>query len=401
MKLNQNFFRLEDDYLFSKITEKTEDFSKKNPGVDFISLGIGDTTLPLCETVIRAMQKAVDEMSRKKTYRGYGPEHGYFFLREAIANYYKKRQVSLSPFEIFVSDGAGRDIADITELFDRKSKVLTIDPAYPAYKDACIIDNNEIIFLKTSEKNNFIPVPDYDIDCDIIYLCSPNNPTGAVYDKKTLEKWVDYALKKNAVIIFDSAYEAFISDEDLPRSIFEIENAKKCAIEIASLSKTAGFTGIRCGYTVISDELVFQDHKINELWRKRQSIKSNGLNYITQRGAEAVFSREGQKQIKSAICYYKKNIKVISSSLYSLGIWVFASSNSPYVWAKCPHNMNSWEFFDIILQKAHVIVTPGEGFGKSGKSFVRLSGFTGKKETLEAVNKIKNLKLTKDFSRFA
>jgi LL-diaminopimelate aminotransferase len=392
LKLNKNFFNLHDDYLFYKIISKAKEFEKTNPKLKIISLGIGDTTMPLCRAVISAMKKSVTEMSKKETYRGYGLEQGCKFLRFAIKKYYKKREIDLSISEIFINDGAGRAISEIQELFDSNNTTLIVNPTYPAYVDISILAGKKIIFANANQKNLFSPTPNKNTKCDIIYLCSPNNPTGSVYTHEALKKWVNYALKNNAVILFDAAYEAFVSSKNLPRSIFEIDGAKKCAIEICSLSKTAGFTGVRCGYIVIPDKLIFENHKINKLWMRRQTTKYNGLSYITQRGAEAVFTNEGQKQNKKIIEYYKENVKIINESLKKIGIWTCCSNNSPYVFAKCPNNMNSWKFFDFLLYKLSIIVSPGIGFGSAGEGFIRLSGFGDRNKTIEATKRFEKIR---------
>ncbi|MDR0404453.1 MAG: LL-diaminopimelate aminotransferase [Oscillospiraceae bacterium] len=387
MRINKNFSNLKDDYFFYRVISKTKEFKAKNPDKKVISLGIGDTTLPLCEAVISAMQKSVLEMSKKETYRGYALEQGYEFLRLSIKKYYQKRGLDFEISEIFIDDGAGRAIAEIQELFSTNNKALIVNPAYPAYVDTNVIAGREIIFIEANEENLFLPTPSKETKGDIIYLCSPNNPTGSVYTKEGLKKWVDYALQNNAIILFDAAYEAFVSSKDLPRSIFEIEGARKCAVEVCSLSKTAGFTGVRCGYTIIPDELVFDNCKISKLWMRRQTTKYNGLSYITQRGAEAVFTDEGQKQNKKMVDYYKENVKIIHEGLDKIKIWNCGHGNSPYIFAKCPNGMSSWKFFDLLLNKISVVVSPGVGFGYAGEGFVRLSGFGDKDETAQAVKR--------------
>ncbi|MDR3178930.1 MAG: LL-diaminopimelate aminotransferase [Oscillospiraceae bacterium] len=393
MKLNKNFLKFSDDYFFYKISCKIKDFIAENKEKKVISLGIGDTTMPLCEAVISAMNNSICEMSKKETYRGYGPEQGYKFLRLKIKNYYKEKGINLNEDEIFIGDGAGRDIGDIQEIFSEDNIVLIVDPTYPAYIDSSILSGKKIVFLNGRKENFFLPMPNNDIKSDIIYLCSPNNPTGSVYTYENLEKWVKYAKNQGSIILFDAAYEAFINSENLPRSIFEIKDAKECAIEIGSFSKTAGFTGVRCGYTVIADDLIFEGCQVNKLWMRRQTTKSNGVSYITQRGAEAIFSKEGQKQIKKNIFYYKENTKLISNSLNEKGIWNCGSENSPYVWAKCPNDMDSWDFFNLLLTNLAIVAIPGSGFGSNGDFYIRFSGFNSKENTLEAVDRIKNLSL--------
>lgn len=394
MKINKNYFNIEQNYLFSTIAKKVDEFQAKNPGTEVIRLGIGDVTKPLCKEVIKSLHSAVDEMADSKTFRGYGPEQGYAFLREQVRAYYLERDVELENKEIFISDGAKSDISNILDIFDKDNIVLIPDPVYPVYVDTNIMLGREIKYLDANEKNGFLPLPDSSMHVDIIYLCSPNNPTGAVYNYDQLKVWVDYAIDNNAVILFDSAYEAFISDSSLPRSIFEIEGAKKCAIEFCSLSKTAGFTGTRCGYTVVPMELEFEDTKLNNLWLRRQTTKFNGVSYIIQMGAAAVFSEEGQRQIKEVIKYYKDNASLISSALEDMNIWFTGGKNSPYVWLKCPNGMDSWEFFDLLLNEANVVGTPGAGFGKNGEGFFRLTAFGDKNNTLQAINRIKSLDLS-------
>ena len=383
MNINENYFNLEESYLFSTVAKKVNEFIQNNPDKKVIRLGIGDVTLPLCKAVIEAMHKAVDEMAKKETFRGYGPEQGYDFLREKVQSYYKKRNVELELDEIFISDGAKSDLGNILDLFSKDNVVLVPDPVYPVYVDTNIMAGRKVIFANANEENGFLPLPDNSQKADVIYICSPNNPTGAVYNREQLKKWVDYAISNNAVILFDAAYECFISDENLPKSIFEIEGAKNCAIEFCSLSKTAGFTGTRCGYTVVPKLL----GKLNKFWLRRQTTKFNGVPYIIQRGAEAVFTENGQKEIKENINYYKENAKVISETLDRCNIWHVGGKHSPYIWLKCPNNMKSWEFFDLLLEKIQVVGTPGSGFGKNGEGFFRLTSFGSKENTIEAMKR--------------
>ena len=387
MNINENYLNLEQSYLFSTVAKKVNDFAKNNPEKKIIRLGIGDVTLPLCKAVIEAMHKAVDEMGVQETFRGYGPEQGYDFLRDAVKGYYKTHNVELEEDEIFISDGAKSDVGNILDLFSKDNTVLVPDPVYPVYVDTNIMAGRKVIFADANAENGFLPMPDEKVKADIIYICSPNNPTGAVYNKEQLKKWVDYALKINAIILFDAAYECFISDETLPKSIYEIENAKKCAIEFCSLSKTAGFTGTRCGYTIVPKEL----DKLNKFWLRRQTTKFNGVPYIVQRGAEAVFSKQGQKEIRENINYYKENAKLISQTLKECGIWHIGGEHSPYIWLKCPNNMTSWEFFDYLLENIQVVGTPGSGFGKNGEGFFRLTSFGSKENTKEAMERFKKL----------
>lgn len=387
MNINENYLNLEQSYLFSTVAKKVNDFAKNNPEKKIIRLGIGDVTLPLCKAVIEAMHKAVDEMGMQETFRGYGPEQGYDFLRDAVKGYYKTHNVELEEDEIFISDGAKSDVGNILDLFSKDNTVLVPDPVYPVYVDTNIMAGRKVIFADANAENGFLPMPDEKVKADIIYICSPNNPTGAVYNKEQLKKWVDYALKMNAIILFDAAYECFISDETLPKSIYEIENAKKCAIEFCSLSKTAGFTGTRCGYTIVPKEL----DKLNKFWLRRQTTKFNGVPYIVQRGAEAVFSKQGQKEIRENINYYKENAKLISQTLKECDIWHVGGEHSPYIWLKCPNNMTSWEFFDYLLENIQVVGTPGSGFGKNGEGFFRLTSFGSKENTKEAMERFKKL----------
>ena len=353
--------------------------------------------------VIEALHKAVDEMGAQETFRGYGPEQGYDFLREKIVDYYKKNTIRLELDEVFVSDGAKSDVGNITDLFDKDNVVLIPDPVYPVYVDTNIMNGRKIEFLNANANNGFCPLPEGNTKADIIYLCSPNNPTGACYTKEQLKTWVDYALENDAVILYDAAYEIFVQDENLPRSIYEIDGAKRCAIEFCSLSKTAGFTGTRCGYTIVPKDLKVKVNKlkllkidsdvveINKLWVRRQTTKFNGVPYIVQRGAEAVFTEEGQKQIMENINYYRANAKVIADTMDEIGIKYFGGVNSPYIWLKCPNGMKSWEFFDYLLENINVVGTPGAGFGENGEGYFRLTAFGDKDNTVEAMNRLKKL----------
>ncbi len=387
MNLNKNYKNLGQSYLFSTIAQKINKYSEENPDKKIIRLGIGDVTKPLCHSVIMAMHKAVDEMSVQETFRGYGPEQGYDFLRQAVCDYYKTRNVELELDEIFISDGAKSDLGNILDLFDTNNIALVPNPVYPVYVDTNIMDGRKVVYMNANEKNEFLPLPDNNIKADIIYLCSPNNPTGAVYNKDQLKEWVEYAISQNAIILFDSAYERFISNEDLPRSIFEIDGAKSCAIEFCSLSKTAGFTGTRCGYTIVPKEL----GKLNKMWLRRQTTKFNGVPYIVQRGAEAVFTQKGQKEIQENINYYKENAKIISETLTKCEIWHVGGKHSPYIWLKCPNNMGSWEFFDYLLNNAQIVGTPGIGFGENGEGFFRITSFGSRENTIEAMSRFEHL----------
>ena len=387
MNINENYLNLEESYLFSTVAKKVAQYTSENPDKKVIRLGIGDVTLPLCNAVIGAMHKAVDEMGSQSTFRGYGPEQGYDFLRNAVKNYYLKRNVELDTDEIFISDGAKSDIGNILDLFSKDNAVLVPDPVYPVYVDTNIMAGRKVIFANANEENDFLPLPDKNIKADIIYICSPNNPTGAVYNKEQLKLWVNYAKEQDAIILFDAAYECFVSDENLPKSIFEIEGAKDCAIEFCSLSKTAGFTGTRCGYTIVPKNL----GRLNKFWLRRQTTKFNGVPYIVQRGAEAVFSEEGQKEIKENINYYKENAKIISETLTKCGIYYTGGKHSPYIWLKCPNNMKSWEFFDYLLNNIQIVGTPGSGFGQNGEGYFRLTSFGSKENTIEAMKRFEEV----------
>lgn len=387
MKINENYANLEQSYLFSTIAKKVNEYAAQNPDKKVIKLGIGDVTLPLCKAVTEALHKAVDEMGVQATFRGYGPEQGYDFLRKAVQEYYAKRNVELELDEIFISDGAKSDLGNILDLFSKDNTVLVPDPVYPVYVDTNVMAGRKVVYVDANGENEFLPLPDKNVQADIIYICSPNNPTGAAYNKEQLQTWVDWAKSMNAIILFDAAYECFVSDENLPRSIFEIEGAKDCAIEFCSLSKTAGFTGTRCGYTVVPKALGV----LNKMWVRRQTTKFNGVPYIVQRGAEAVFSEEGQKEIRENINYYKENAKVISDTLKSCGIWHVGGKHSPYIWLKCPNDMDSWTFFDYLLENAQVVGTPGAGFGKNGDGYFRLTSFGSKENTAEAMKRFKKL----------
>lgn len=391
MKINQNYLNLEDSYLFSTIAKKVAEFTVKNPDANLIKMGIGDVTLPLAPVVVEALKKAADEMGVKETFKGYGPEQGYAFLREAIKKYYSKKSVELDIDEIFISDGAKSDLGNILDIFGLDNTVLVPDPVYPVYVDTNVMAGRKIVYANANEENGFLPLPDENVKCDIIYICSPNNPTGAVYTKDGLKKWVDYAIKNDAIILYDAAYECFIKSTDLPSSIYEIEGAKECAIEFCSFSKTAGFTGTRCGYTVVPKTLVKQGVSLNKFWVRRQTTKFNGVPYIVQRAAEAVFSEKGQAQIQENIAYYSENAKIIADTMDEKGIWYTGGKHSPYIWIKCPNNMTSWDFFDLLLNKIAVVGTPGSGFGKNGEGYFRLSSFGNREKTIEAMERFKKL----------
>ena len=389
MKINENYLNLKDSYLFATVNRKAREYQAANPDKKVIKLGIGDVTIPLCSAVTEAMHKAVDEMATKENFHGYAPEQGYDFLKAAVQNYYDQRNVTLALDEIFISDGAKSDVGNILDIFDKDNVVLIPDPVYPVYVDTNVMAGREVKFMNANADNGFLAMPDPAVHADIIYMCSPNNPTGAVYSKEQLKVWVDYAIANDAVILFDAAYEVFVAEESLPRSIFEVEDTRQCAIEFCSFSKTAGFTGTRCGYTIVPTELVRGGQSLNKLWLRRQTTKFNGVPYVVQRGAEAVFSPEGQQQIHTAIAYYKENAKIIAEALDELGIWYTGGINSPYIWLKCPNGMGSWEFFDFLLEQANVVGTPGAGFGDNGEGFFRLTAFGDRENTKEAVARIK------------
>lgn len=389
--INSNYLNIKESYLFSEVAARANKFKAENPDKDVIKVSIGDVTRPLCPAVIDALHSAVDDMSKAETFKGYGPEQGYGFLKKSLKDYYAEKGVELEEDEIFVSDGAKSDLGNILDIFSKDNKVLVPDPVYPVYVDTNTMDGREIIYLQANSENNFLPMPDDSVDADLIYICSPNNPTGAAYNREQLKVWVDYANKKNAVILFDAAYEFFITDKDLPSSIYEIEGAKTCAIEFCSFSKTAGFTGTRCGYTVVPMALERDGHKLNKFWLRRQTTKFNGVSYIVQKAAAAVFTPEGKKQIKENVDYYRENAKTITDTLDKLGIWYCGGKNSPYIWLKCPNGMGSWEFFDELLTKANVVGTPGEGFGECGKGYFRLTSFSTHENTKEAMRRFEEL----------
>ena len=392
--INTNYANLKNNYLFSTVAEKVRVYSEAHPQADIIKLGIGDVTKPLAKTVIQALHDAADENAKAETFMGYGPEQGYAFLREALADYYGKLGADIDADEVFVSDGAKSDIANILDIFSKDCHVVIPDPVYPVYLDTNVMDGRKVSFLNANEGNNFLPMPEdlgTDEKVDILYLCSPNNPTGACYNKDQLQTWVDFANAQGAVIFFDSAYEVFASGTDLPRTIFAIPGARTCAIEIASLSKTAGFTGTRCSYTVVPKELVRDGQSLKDMWFRRQSTKFNGTPYIVQKAAAAVFTEEGYAEIMENIQGYKENAKIIADTLDELGIYYTGGHYSPYVWLKCPNNMSSWEFFDFLLEKAQVVGTPGEGFGKNGEGFFRLTAFNTPERTREAMERLKEI----------
>ena len=392
--VNENFTALQDSYLFSQVAHKVAAYSAAHPEQKIIRLGIGDVTLPLAPVVVEAMQKAAAEMGVKETFRGYGPEQGYGFLQEALVKYYAGFGVTLEASEVFISDGAKSDCGNITDIFDDANVILVPDPVYPVYLDTNRMRGRKIRFMEGTPENGFLAMPDPAVKADIIYLCSPNNPTGAAYSKAHLKEWVAYARQNGAVILYDAAYEAFIEDGELPRSIFQIEGAKECAIELCSLSKTAGFTGTRCGYTVVPLALKRKtksgkELSLNKMWLRRQTTKFNGVPYVVQRAAEAVFTPEGQKQCRANLAYYKENARLIGQALEEKGILYYGGTNSPYIWLQCPRQMKSWEFFDFLLEKLGIVGTPGSGFGNRGEGWFRLTAFASREATEEAVARLR------------
>ena len=389
IRVNTNYRNIAESYLFSTVAKKVAAFTAAHPDRSVIRMGIGDVTRPLCPAVIEAMHAAVDDMGAAATFRGYGPEQGYDFLREAVRDYYALRGVTLDADEIFISDGAKSDLGNLLDLFAQDNTVLVPDPVYPVYVDTNVMAGRTVLYADANEGNGFLPLPDPAVKADVIYLCSPNNPTGAVYNKAQLKAWVDYAVANGAVLLFDAAYESFITDPDLPHSIYEIEGARVCAIEVCSLSKTAGFTGTRCGYTVVPKDLVFDGMSLNKMWLRRQTTKFNGVPYIVQRAAAAVFTPEGQRQIKETLAYYRRNAAVMTAAFDEMGVWYTGGKSSPYVWFRCPGGLDSWTFFDRLLETTGVVGTPGAGFGKNGEGFFRLTAFGDADKTAEAMDRIR------------
>ncbi len=388
---NLHYAELKDSYLFYHIAQKTKAYLEEHPGTRIYRMGIGDVSLPLCGAVIRALHEAVDDQAEKDRFHGYMPECGAPFLREAVAEHYRKQGISLADDEVFISSGASDELGDILDLFDRESSALIMEPAYPAYVDANVMAGRNIVHLPSGEENGFLPEPCSEAKADLLYICSPNNPTGAAFRREQLARWVDFANENGSVILFDAAYEAFIEDETVPHSIFEIDGAKTCAIEICSLSKTAGFTGTRLGYTVIPRALVRSGMHFNDMWVRNRTTKTNGVSYIIQKGGAAVFTEEGQRQIRENIRVYKENARVLMDALDRIGIWYCGGKNAPYLWLKCPGGMGSWEFFDTLLNEIQVVGTPGEGFGACGKGFFRFSTFGSQEDTREAADRLVRL----------
>ena len=389
MNINKHYAELADSYLFSTVARKAAEFQKANPDREVIKLSIGDVTLPLAKCVVEAMHKAVDEMGTAEGFHGYGPEQGYDFLKDAVRDYYAGHGVNLKSGEIFISDGAKSDLANVLGLFDVNNTVLVPDPVYPTYVDTNVMAGRKVLYAPANEENGFLPMPDDSVKADIIYLCSPNNPTGAVYTREQLAQWVAYARKNDAILLFDAAYECFVTDPALPRSIFEIEGAKECAIEFCSFSKIAGFTGTRCGYTVVPMAIEREGMSPNKMWLRRQTTKFNGVPYIVQRGAAAVFTESGMAEIQHNLDYYRRNAQVIGKALEEAGVWFCGGKNSPYLWMKCPGGMTSWEFFDYLLEKTGVVGTPGSGFGPCGEGYFRLTAFGNAEKTKIAAELLK------------
>lgn len=393
VKINKNYGNIKETYLFSETAKKIAAFSKAHPEVKVIKMSIGDVTKPLVPQVVDAMVSASKEMGTPEGFHGYGPEQGYSFLKDKIKNYYEKEiGVELEADEIFISDGAKSDIANITDLFSNDNVIVVPDPVYPVYVDSNVMLGREIRYIKGSENNNFLPMPSDQVKGDIFYLCSPNNPTGSAYTVEQLKVWVDFAIKNNAVILFDAAYESFVTT-NAARSIFQVDGAKKCAIEFCSFSKTAGFTGTRCGYTVVPKTLQFDGFSLNKMWLRRQTTKFNGVSYVVQKGAEAVFSEDGLKNVRKTIEYYRENAAIMMRSLKKIGVDFTGGINSPYIWLKVPNGMTSWEFFDYLLENCGVAGTPGSGFGECGEGYFRLTAFNTHENTIEAMERIEKLLL--------
>ncbi len=391
INVNDNFNNLSKNYLFSEINIRVKNYLNANPNAKIIRLGIGDVTLPLPKIVVDAMKKASDEMGDAKTFRGYPPEYGYEFLKDSVREYYKRKNISINNNDIFISDGAKSDLGNLVDIFS-DNEIYIPNPVYPVYVDSNTMSGRKVKFIEGNKENNFLPMPNgLDSNPKIIYLCSPNNPTGALYNYDELKTWVEYAINSGSLIIYDNAYEAFISDDKHPHSIFEIENARSCAIEVSSLSKMAGFTGVRCGFTIIPEELIAGDTSINALWKRRQATKFNGVSYPVQRAAEAALSIDGEKECINNINYYKKNAKLLKDFFDKKGIYNTGGEASPYIWIKCPNGYSSWEFFDFILNNASIVTTPGAGFGKNGEGYLRITAFNTLENTKEAIERLNKI----------
>ncbi len=391
LKPNRNYANLKDSYLFARIAQKVAAYHETHPDARILRLGIGDVSLPLCDAVIEALHEAVDDQATKERFQGYQPECGAPFLRAAIADHYRSRGVGVDDDEVFVSSGASDELGDILDLFDRSSSALVIEPAYPAYVDANVIAGRRIVHLPSGRENGFLPEPSDDALADILYVCSPNNPTGAVFGRDQLQRWVDFANEHGSIILFDAAYEAFIEDDDVPHSIMELEGAKTCAIEICSLSKTAGFTGTRLGYTVVPKTLVREGMNLNDMWVRNRTTKTNGVSYVIQKGAAAIFTPEGQRQTQEVLRFYKDNAHILMEALDKADIWYCGGKNAPYLWLRCPDGSDSWGFFDRLLNELQIVGTPGSGFGSCGEGYFRFSTFGSREDTLEAACRIADL----------
>ncbi len=387
MKVNHNMLQLEESYLFSEVAKRLRKFQADYPERTLLKCSIGDVTRPLASIITDTMKQAAEEMHHSETFHGYGAEQGEAFLREAIAGYYQKFHVSIDAEDVFISDGAKCDLGNLCDLFDADNTVLLPNPVYPVYYDTTIMGGRRVIFAEGTKENHFLPMPDYNVKADIIYLCSPNNPTGAVYSREQLTKWVEYANSMNALLLFDAAYEAYICDENLPHSIFEIDGAEQCAIEIGSLSKMAGFTGVRCGWTIVPRTLQFDGASMHHLWFRRMATKYNGTSYIIQRAAAAVFTEEGQKAVRQDVDYYMENAHILQGALQSAGMWTTGGTNAPYIWLACPDGMDSWDYFDYLLNTHGIAGTPGVGFGSGGQGWIRFSSF-GTRETITSAAKL-------------
>ena len=385
---NRHYAELQDSYLFTHIAQRVEAYQAEHPEARLLRMGIGDVTLPLCGAVIDALHEAVDDQASRERFQGYLPECGAPFLRAAIAGHYRSRSVDLADDEVFVSSGASDELGDILDLFDACSSALVIEPAYPAYVDASVIAGRRIVHLPASREDGFLPEPSDEARADLIYLCSPNNPTGAVYNRVQLQRWVDFANEHGSIILFDAAYEAFIEDPVLPHSIMELPGAKTCAIEICSLSKTAGFTGTRLGYTIVPQSLVRAGMSLHDMWVRNRTTKTNGVSYVIQRGGAAVFTPEGQRQVRENLAYYKENARILMRALDQTGTWYCGGRNAPYLWVQCPDGLGSWEFFDLLLDEAQIVGTPGAGFGACGEGYLRFSTFGSREDTEEAARRL-------------
>ena len=388
MKINSNFTKLQKTYIFAEVAERVKAYKQTNPNAEIVTLGIGDVSLPLVPVGVEAMNKAATELGQKETFRGYGDEQGYLFLREALCNYVAKKGFQFSPDEIFINEGIQSEIGSILDLFGAGNKMIAPNPAYPLYAESNVIAGNDLAFVHGTETNSFLPMPNHEESADVIYLCSPSNPAGSVYNREQLKEWVDYAIKNDAIIIFDGAYESFIRDKNLPRGIYEIDGAKECVIGVGTFSKSAAFTGIRCGCTIIPKELERNGININRLYLRRQNSKYNGVSYVVQRAAEAVLTEEGLKQNRESVNYYLENANIILEEMKNLGFWMTGGQNSPFIWLKCPEGKTSWEFFDYLLENANVVGTPGIGFGDSGEGYFRFSALGSRENIIKAMERI-------------